>query len=551
MTNPSKTGWAKSLLVFGLGAACGYVGLNYLIPSSSNTAAHDSAANDSAANNGAAAVPFSSSSIPPSSSVTSPSQRALSLTEITQISSEFEQSLALYRMLSTATADDIILLLEDAKTSVPGYDYVGATSIMYGRLAELDIYAALDRALADSGPAQAHWINAIFHALARLDLDQATLLAATLSPEHKGVAARAMLRSRDDLPRTELLAIADDLNTAPPLNPFADDPRAAWEESKSIQNRDTRYRRQYQILMQWAQLDPAQALAMTNDLPQNYAQGLQMQITSKWAASDFDAAWRWVNENVDGRSQSQLSTRLIGQLAERDLEGARLLSDTLPEQIKNNALQQIIPAWAKQDPQDLLAWLDQQSSPEVRTMMINQATNAFALHNPDYLDVLLERLDPDAQQQARQMLVSVLAHTQPDRAIPQIEAISDPRQRLQASQTLLSNWVRQDRRAAEKWLESLNAEESATLYQTYMQSWSQWDENAAMQYAERIRDPELRDNAMLGLVHSFSDVNALEVVYAEITDPEIKRRFARYLHRRLQQVDPVRAETYRLNDNRQ
>ena len=97
---------------------------------------------------------------------------APTLADINARRSDFEQTLGLYELMRDMGPADLLALLDEASL-ISGADYVAATSIIIGRLAELDPQRALDRALETATLAQPAWIHAIFSSWARLDADAA------------------------------------------------------------------------------------------------------------------------------------------------------------------------------------------------------------------------------------------------------------------------------------------------------------------------------------------------------------------------------------------
>lgn len=471
--------------------------------------------------------------------------RQTSLREISRIPTEYAQSLALYQRLAGEPATAIEALLDQAESVFSGQDYAGATAIMYGRLAELDFPRALARAQREAGPALDHWLNAIFHAVARIDFDRAVETAETLPALQRRVAARALLGSRNDLSQTELSLVAERLDATLPLH-LSGDPAAAWAQAALLPNLQRRLTQISGIAVIWARSDPDAAMRAAAALPQRQADMIQKQVLAVWAELDFDQAWLFVQSVPSEQRRTEFITTLVSIAAQQNLARAKSLAMSLPARQQIAAVQAMGAAWVQEDPLDMLAWLDQQNSNELNRAVIPNLASVLAQDDSVHLEQFISRLDPDMQTQARLQAVNSLARRHPERAAAYVEQMQDGRLRANAARSVVYGWAQQDPAAALNWIDTRPRDDQGPLYTTYVQILTQWSSDEAMRFARNLDDPRARDHALLGLVHGHGDLEALEALHGEFSDPELQSRYAKYLYRRLQRTGPGEGEAFRL-----
>ncbi len=531
---------ASGLLLLGLGA---WVGIQFTQPA--NDLSHRTRPEPSAV-----APPDTSPQTRTAKDQLAPPQATLAT--VASHTSAFARTVALYGLLSTASAADIVTLLDDAPLHFSGRDYATVTHVMYGRLAELDEALALRLVKAQSGPLGERWLRSVFHALARLNLANAIERAKelpTASMQQK--AARAILRSRDDLPRQEQLDIAAELNVQIPIDPYADDHGQRWEEALAIDDFQMRSRRLMEIAQRWGDTDPRSALNASDSLPQGLKFGLQFQILSKWAEHEPEAAWEWLHSADSNPNLRGLEDGLMRVIAMHDLDRARAIIDDLPEQRGTKLIGAIAAPWAQRDPDAFIDWFASVEDGNTRRNIVNQfATGSMMQGIEDAVfDRLRELLNPEERSMMDAITFSVMAQTDPQRAAERIEAIEDAEQRAQQSSNLVSNWARNDRAAARRWIERQPSDTRGPLYQSLTTQWAQQDAQVATAFARGIDDPKDRDQALTGVLLSLSrggDVDLALQLYDEINDADLRQTTARQIYARMRHQDPDRADTFAL-----
>jgi|GEM_PF-4802342 len=363
--------------------------------------------------------------------------RVKTLTETAEINSEFLQSAALYQLAAPMSANGIRQLLDDAKKALRGVDYRGASALLIGRYAELDFPAALDYALTSGGQMQASWLRSIFHARARVDIDDALQKAKTLNRNQQQLVGIAMLRSTSSLSTSQKRAIIDALDIPDQLAITAQFQTAdAWNETRNI-------------MMRWAQSDPWAAIEASEEIDnQQMLRGIQGQLLALAAADDTQRAIDWVNAQPEGERRDQLTSALVAQVGASDPAQAEALLAGLPEQKRVEAEMALWTRRAATDPEGAAAW--------VAGLPDQGDLGSFS----DYRGV------------APMQVLSILGFTAPEAADRFMAALPE-KQRGDLGATYVQSLARNNPERASDWIEAQPKDASPELYNALGSSWSQ------------------------------------------------------------------------------
>ena len=136
------------------------------------------------------------------------------------------------------------------------------------------------------------------------------------------------------------------------------------------------------------------------------------------------------------------------------------------------------------------------------------------------------------------------AHQDPEAATQRIEQIDNPDGRKSAARNLVSQWAQNDRPAALRWVDSQPQEDRPPLYNAVTSSWAQWDPTSALEFARGLRDPDSRDQAILGVAHQIEDIDLIEEAYREVNSADIKSQLGNIIHYKFRASNPDRAAAY-------
>ena len=197
-----------------------------------------------------------------------------SLSEITRLTGDFEQTAALYQLLRGADAATLDRLLVEADALDAARDVRTKKSIILARYAELDPAAAVTVALATPGSDDA-LVRAVFAAWGKYDHPAALDHARGLPEPQRRYAAVAVLGAAE-LDADKKLEVAESFSVLPTFvrmqaqESALDDPVAAWRDAIASygQSPDATGREAlWRIAQRWADSDPRSAVAAVAALP--------------------------------------------------------------------------------------------------------------------------------------------------------------------------------------------------------------------------------------------------------------------------------------------
>ncbi|MFK7912668.1 MAG: hypothetical protein AB8B93_02035 [Pseudomonadales bacterium] len=470
----------------------------------------------------------------------------MTFSELGAIRSDYEQTYALYRLMDGQDDAGIEGLLDQARSQLSGDDFVAASAILYGRLAELNPERAVQRVLQAPGTAQASWLNAVFHAWARLDLDAALKAAEQLSGPFKQIAGRAVLRSRGDLPAVVRTDIAGGLSLqSPPLSRGGDFSQA-WQEAMARPNSNQQAQGLMQIAALWASSDPAAAMqAATAIANGSLRQSVQGQIAMEWARQDPDTAFEWVRTRQGTARRQQMVQQMFQVFASADPVAAQQRAEQLSGSNQVRAMLGVLGPLAVADQRAAAQWVETLKSPRLRMDAIQTMTLSLAQHAPDSAEEWIATLPEQDGQLADMLLSSILVNTDPDRAARRVASLEDPQRRQNAASNLVGNWARQDVDATADWIGTMPESERGPLYQTLAARWSRWDSEAAEQFVSQLDSGIEKDHVRAGLLGNGAPLEQAVRLFEEIGDSDLKRQAAMQLYYRYLEFDPDQAERFR------
>lgn len=463
-----------------------------------------------------------------------------SFAEISAMTSEFEQSMYLYQMLNGRTTQELLELLDEADI-FRGEDYRAATSIIFGRLAELDPELALTEALSRQSPLRTTWITAIFHSWARIDLEAAIIKAETLPLSTKQFAARAIAGSRNDLDMQQQIDLASRLDVQVPTAVADGDFAGAWEHANSISDRSTRMQTLMALATKWASIDPAQALIAAQSIgSMSVRSSIEQRVVSRWAEDDPQAAIDWILHQESSPRLGNLVQGIVSRIAQSDLQQAKAIANSLTGVERDSATLGLVARWAVDDLDAATEWMTNLESPQMR----NQAVRTIALGlvqagDIGRVDEWMLSLTNQETDSANMLVNSILVNTDPDLAAQRVEAMRSGPSRDSMTTSLVQQWAQRDPAQAARWIESQNVPNEA--YQSLLQSWTRWSPIDALAYARNLRDDDQRDYALMGVL-SFPSSDDVEAILDEFVDPNLRNRAAQQAYRRLSRSDPQRAQ---------
>ena len=356
-------------------------------------------------------------------------EKAMSLDEMLQLSSDFDQTAALYVRLAGAEEEDVLDLLENSKSIDRISDRRGAQRIIFSRLAAINPKIALER-LKDFRFTQKYGlIQAIFHEWSRSDLSSAAEAAKRLPASQKRYVLQIILSSRDDLdsaqreelirefggPQSEYLLAYTSSSSR--LHDLDDDPAVAWQQLTSESNNNpAAFNSLMDVAVSWAERDGIDVLDQIGDsltnlqqrsmvlssviqvlayddpqgvltylqrMPQNSdTQRMSSMVFSSWAEVDPTAAFSAAKELDRTNSSYQNRQAVLQHWASRDPEAVLKLVDSLPAELQVTSYRMAMMAVAQESPRRAADLIDSIEDSQVRRELVGQLANQWTISDP-------------------------------------------------------------------------------------------------------------------------------------------------------------------------
>ena len=473
-----------------------------------------------------------------------PPKTLTALADLAGITSEFAQSAALYELAQPLNAEGILALLQRVRIDLDGSDAVAAGSILVGRYAELDFPAALAFVLENGGDVRALWLRSIFHAQARIDLDDAVERAAQLAPNFRQLAGLAILRSNQGLGPAQRRSIAQSLGVPPQMVAVAQrDVGQAWQDALAIADPQQRNQTLAAVAMTWGRSDPIAALRGADEISSpTVRMALQGQLLGLAAQADPQAALDWLNAQPEGNFRRTMIMSLVPLLGAEQAEFADRLLVELPAADRRNVE---LTSWGQRvasDPEGAAAWAASRAK-KTDKFFNSESQQLFMmlkLSAPESIDRFVNALPAAERARLEPTYVEHIATQDIEAAARRVETITDDQQRLASANSLLTKWIESDPGAAQRWVQSQPTNEAQVLYRNLGQRWYGRDADAARAFAQQIGSGSQRDqfNAGLAIRYAREPELAAEIV-ERISDAQIADRATKMLEQ-MEQITKMR-----------
>ena len=470
------------------------------------------------------------------------------LAEITALTSDFEQTAALYALLRDARRPTVERLLAEAEDLRPRRERLAAKSILYARYAELDPLAAVDHALKQGTDAE-EMVRRIFMAWAKHDLEAALAHANTLQGRLRQGAASGVLAVSEDLDPARRQAVAamfsleDTLAFMDTMEQFDGDPAIAWQQALGTESQQVRAQQLLQIGPRWVEQDPEQALAAALELPPGgMLGGVAPFLLEHWVAKDVDAALDWLL----AQPQSPMRARLLGvvasAVADTQPQDALALAQTLEGSDRHEVIQAALQAWARKDApaamEALQGLADVGLSQEARYSILAQWSQVDP--NAAFEWALAQKKTSFENMHLVAMPLQQIARGDPQQALRLAEKLSGL-QKQTALASVLGVWAHDDPRAAAEWLETATGDMTQAVSAVAF-AFGQSAPAEAFEWAKGL-PKESQELALMSLVSAatMSSPDAAADYVSKISDPRLQAEATETLVMGWAQHDPQEA----------
>ncbi len=421
----------------------------------------------------------------------------VSIKEIIALPTDFARSEALHALAGRSDSAGVQNLIFQANRIADDVERVSLLAILFSRLTEIDPHSALALARTEDIKGMKAIEQTVWRTWARKDLDDALFAAkAQASLEHQNSAAQSLYAAFGYMGNETTDRIEAELGIGPDrqtrgryLYQLADRSPADAIAYINALERGTEQQEYVSWLAYYVSLrDPAVALRYA-DLFAVASDGRQYSniINSSIARENPQAVIeRWLAGDRSERSNRGFYSA-ISALASADLDAAKAyFSRARSSDDRRMFGSAIASEMARTDPAEAIEWAranDKEGFPYLQMSVLGR----IAQTDPQL--ALTEALATPNAQVRSSMISNVLQHIAQDSpavAVAYLDQIEDKQQKLEASQSLASSWVRHDPDAAIDWILSQDKETAAQMVQIALGRLLHSDLDAAIRLLPRV-----------------------------------------------------------------
>lgn len=336
--------------------------------------------------------------------------------------------------------------------------------------------------------------------------------------------------------RFTLLDFVDQENPAWALRLARSIPAATWAQ---MPEEDV-----HRILNNWKRQHLEVAVALLQQLPENFSPLVTFGVLDAWGENDPNAALEWVlaHPAPDGSEESRVDS-LMGAMTRRDPAAAIARWDAASTEQQGKWLPTLIQEWAIQDPAAASRWAEQQWRRGHGIVGLVRGAESWIRTDAAGAAAFLKEVLPTVRQPSdRQELVQLWVTAEPSAAlgalrevvptqgrdavlsrllplavaadpasaVAAVTGIRDPVLRGQTISNIGLQWSSRDPENALNWAVSLppGSEQTAAIRSVY-QVWSATQFNGARASLERLNSIQ-RDEALVGIIHERMNTSAAQ-----------------------------------------
>ena len=420
---------------------------------------------------------------PKASISASPSQFAASspapLTTIRRLPTDLDKAVALYALVRSADVGALERLLDESAT-LPAADRLQMQAVIYSRYTELDPQAAVDRFLGP-GVGDSLLLSLTFAAWAQHDFKAALHHAESLNVTQRQLALVAVWSAGDAF----------------------DEPQQAWQETLASKSGKIRSETLQLIAQMWAESAPLEALAAIDALPQHLDKDtLRMMAVFQWKEWDPGAALQWVQERPPPE-RDQLASVLVLLMADDSPQQAMEAALNMPAEQREHVVEMVVHRWAKDDPHAAFEWILSNQSSLGDVTLDAKPLQRIAETAPRQALALAERLDDTRRRLAISAILEQWAAADAPAAAAWLDSSPDELDRARVA-TIARAYVQQHGEEALDWVSAQSAQHQGRAMAQVIGELAKRSAQRALNLAERIRDPNMRGEAIGRAVYAWA-----------------------------------------------
>ena len=466
--------------------------------------------------------------------------------------SRFDLQLALYQRAEAANVAQLSQLIDRAQGRLAGTDYAIATQILYGRMANLDVQAAIRSVQHSNYFRKSIWFQTVFRSFGYQDIEAALSQAKALPEAYRKSALAAALVGIEHEPYERRLAMGKSAGIQPQLQLSGRDPRDAWLDVRSISNPQTRLQQSRSLLSNIAGSDPTLALELVVELAEKDRADALQQIVRRWSREDATSAMAWIQNHSQDPGYSNYLRSALRPLAEQNSDFLKQViaqqSAELRPELSGLALRYL----ASNNPDAAAAWLTEIAA---QGELVGDAEDlGYTLGNKglDFVERWQESLPENVAETAILSALRLEASKNPAQAVAIVDSIEQPNLQAAAVRGVLGPLASVDPLAAADWLIEMNLgyDDEHSGFQALTAGLDAKQVETMHAFALEIEDPKIRDSLLGAMSYTANiDVERLEEIRGQVSGGLAKIELTATIYNRLKGTDPKKAQTFRIANN--
>lgn len=425
----------------------------------------------------------------------------------TNFSSDFDYFSSLYTVLETASNSQLLTLLVDTKqyTDLSRRDDTQVAIIR--RMSEQNPVKALQNLQKLSKIDELRLTKTVFETWARTNLYQAIKYASSMSLDLRKSALQGIMLVHKDLNHEELRELTTELEhgdglvdsiTDQILDVTVDNPELAW--SAIIAD------------------GKSEAFQVSELLTVGRAWLNQSGFSVLEQISDSLTTWEVRYAVING---------LLFHLAEEDLQEAFDYAINLTENYEHMFLTAIVESWVQKDPEAAMQSIASLESEEFRRNMYHNFVQAWARSDPNALLAQLDQLPENIKVMGQESALRKLAETDPKGVLSYLPSIKNTGSRNNIMYSIADNWARIDAVEALTWVQNDNTvgDNRKHLLHPILTQLARQNPQLAMDtaLAEPLQDGVYGYEAQVISSLAWNDVELALNLFPRVRDGETKR----------------------------
>ena len=466
--------------------------------------------------------------------------------------SRFDLQLALYQRAEAANVAQLSQLIDRAQGRLTGTDYAFATQILYGRMADLDVQAAIQSVQRSNYFRKLIWFQTVFRSFGHQDIEAALSQAKALPEAYRKSALAAALVGIEHEPYERRLAMGKSAGIQPQLQLSGRDPRDAWLEVRSISNPQTRLQQSNSLLASITGIDPALALELVEELAVSDRSAALQQIIRTWSKEDATSAMIWIQDHSQDPEYSNYLRLALGPLAKQNSNFLKQIIAQQSAQLRPEMSGLALQYLADNNPDAAAAWLAELAD---QGELVGDAQDlGYKLGNKgvDFVERWQESLPENVAEAAWMSALLQEASNNPAEAAARVSRIEQPNLKAAAVPGVIGSLASVDPRGAADWLIGMDLEydDERTGFQA-MTGWLDAEGVESMHaYALEIEDTKVRDGLLSAMSYAQNiDVERLEEMRGQVSGGLAKIELTATIYDRLKRTDPKKAQAFRIANN--